>query len=124
VCRHRTTKRTSRDRKAADEFRDQAVLEQVLRLDVAEDLALLAVLRRYHLGAKADRARPAARRNDPLESRSGASAQASLDLGVHQSQLRGRVKALADDPQHAKLANIRIACTLECHGRRRIGRIS
>jgi transposase-like protein len=28
-------------------------------------------------------------------------AQASHDLGVHQSQLRGWVKALADDPQHA-----------------------
>ena len=28
-------------------------------------------------------------------------AQDSLDLGVHQSQLRGWVKALADDPQHA-----------------------
>ena len=28
-------------------------------------------------------------------------AQASLDLGVHQSQLRGWVKALADDPRHA-----------------------
>jgi transposase-like protein len=28
-------------------------------------------------------------------------AQASEDLGVHQSQLRGWVKALADDPQHA-----------------------
>jgi transposase len=28
-------------------------------------------------------------------------AQASLDLGVHQSQLRGWVKALAGDPQHA-----------------------
>ena len=27
--------------------------------------------------------------------------QASHDLGVHQSQLRGWVKALADDPQHA-----------------------
>jgi transposase len=27
--------------------------------------------------------------------------QASQDLGVHQSQLRGWVKALADDPQHA-----------------------
>jgi len=27
-------------------------------------------------------------------------AQASLDLGVHQSQLRGWVKALAGDPQH------------------------
>ena len=28
-------------------------------------------------------------------------AQASQDLGVHQSQLRGWVKALADDPQHS-----------------------
>jgi transposase len=28
-------------------------------------------------------------------------AQGSLDLGVHQSQLRGWVKALAGDPQHA-----------------------
>ena len=28
-------------------------------------------------------------------------AQASLDLGVHQSQLRGWVKRFADDPQHA-----------------------
>jgi transposase len=27
--------------------------------------------------------------------------QASQDLGVHQSQLRAWVKALADDPQHA-----------------------
>ena len=34
------------DRKAADEFRDQAVLEQVFRLDVAEDLALLSILGR------------------------------------------------------------------------------
>jgi len=28
-------------------------------------------------------------------------AQASIDLGVHQSQLRGRLKKFADDPQHA-----------------------
>ena len=27
--------------------------------------------------------------------------QASADLGVHQSQLRGWVKSLGDDPQHA-----------------------
>ena len=27
--------------------------------------------------------------------------QASADLGVHQSQLRGWVKSLVDDPQHA-----------------------
>ena len=41
------------DRKPADEFRDQAVLEQVLRLDVAEDLALLSILGRDDLGAEA-----------------------------------------------------------------------
>ena len=38
------------DRKAADEFRDQAVFKQVLRLDLAEDLALLSILRRDDLG--------------------------------------------------------------------------
>src|SRR5580692_2967415 len=60
------------DRKAADEFRDQAVLEQVLRLDVAEDLALLSILGRDDLGAEADRAWPAARRNNLLEASEGA----------------------------------------------------
>jgi hypothetical protein len=59
------------DRKPADEFRDQAVLEQVLRLDVAEDLALLSILGRDDLGAEADRARPAARGNDLLEAAGG-----------------------------------------------------
>ena len=42
------------DRKAADEFRDQAVFEQVFRLDVAEDLALLSILGGDDLGAEAD----------------------------------------------------------------------
>ena len=42
-------------RQAADEFRDQAVAQQILRLDLAEDLALLAVLGRHDLGAEADR---------------------------------------------------------------------
>ena len=42
------------DRKAADEFRDQAVFEQVFRLDVAEDLALLSILGGNDLGAEAD----------------------------------------------------------------------
>jgi transposase-like protein len=36
-----------------------------------------------------------------IKERSVSYAQASLDLGVHQSQLRGWVKALAGDPQHA-----------------------
>ena len=33
------------NRKAADEFRYQTVFEQVLRLDLAENLALLSILR-------------------------------------------------------------------------------
>ncbi|MBV1700004.1 MAG: transposase [Hyphomicrobiales bacterium] len=36
-----------------------------------------------------------------IEQRGVSYTQASQDLSVHQSQLRGRVKALADDPQHA-----------------------
>jgi len=42
-------------RKTSDEFRDQAVLQQVLRLDVAEDFAGAAIFRRQHLCGKADR---------------------------------------------------------------------
>jgi hypothetical protein len=34
------------DRKAADEFGDQAVFEQILRFDFAEDLTLLSILGR------------------------------------------------------------------------------
>src|SRR5580704_14291140 len=55
------------DWKAADEFRDQAVFEQILGFDFAEDLALLSILGRDDLGTVTDRARSAARRNDLLE---------------------------------------------------------
>jgi transposase-like protein len=41
-----------------------------------------------------------------IKERGVAYAQASLDLGVHQSQLRGWVKALAGDPQHARVKRI------------------
>ena len=37
----------------------------------------------------------------PIKERGVSYAQASLDLGVHQSQLRSWVKALAGGPQHA-----------------------
>src|SRR5204862_3570053 len=46
---------------SADEFRDQAIFQQVLRLDLTEDFAGLAILRRQDLGAEAARARSAAR---------------------------------------------------------------
>ena len=49
-------------RQTADEFGDQAELQQILRLDLAEDLARAAVVRRLHLGAEADRRALAARR--------------------------------------------------------------
>src|SRR5205085_6909925 len=55
------------DRQAADEFGDQAVAQQIIRLDLAENLALLAILRCDHLGAKADGGGFAARRNDLVE---------------------------------------------------------
>ena len=69
------------DRKVADEFRDQAVLEKILWLDVAENLALLSILGRDDLGAKADRARPATRRNDLLKSGEGAATD-EQDIGA------------------------------------------
>src|SRR6202040_4328485 len=57
-----------------DEFGDEAVLQQILRRDLAEDFAGAAVFRRDYLGAEADRARPAARRDDLLEPGEGTAA--------------------------------------------------
>ena len=74
-------------RQAADEFGDQAEFEQVLRLDLAEDFAGLAVLRRLHLGAKADRGCPAARRDDLLQAGEGAAAHEQDVGGVDLQEL-------------------------------------
>src|SRR6516225_6119070 len=54
--------------------RDQAIFQQVLRLDLAENFASLAVLRRQDLGAKANRGRSPARGDDLLEPIEGTSA--------------------------------------------------
>src|SRR4029077_11359022 len=54
-------------RQAADEFGDQAEFEQVLRLEILQDLAGLALFRPAHLGAKADRGALAALRDDLLQ---------------------------------------------------------
>src|SRR5580704_9823958 len=70
------------DWKAADEFRDQAVFEQILRFDFAKNLALLSILGRDDLGAVTDRARPAARRNDLLEAGERAAAHEKDICGV------------------------------------------
>ena len=67
-------------RQAADEFRDQAELQQVLRLDLAEDLAGAAVLRRIDLGAEADRGRRAAVGDDLVQAGEGAAAD-EQDVG-------------------------------------------
>src|SRR6185312_5100850 len=62
------------NRQTADEFGDQTILEQIFRLDLAEDFTLLAILGGHHLGAEADRGRPPPRRNDFFESGEGAAA--------------------------------------------------
>ena len=49
-------------RQPADEFRDQAELQQVLRFDLAQDLAHLAFVGVAHVGAEADRRALPARR--------------------------------------------------------------
>src|SRR6478672_238394 len=67
-------------RQAADEFRDQAVLQQIFRLDMAEDFAGAAVFRRQNLRREADRGRTSARGNDLLQSRESAAAD-EQDIG-------------------------------------------
>src|SRR5581483_1987401 len=83
------------DRKASDEFWDQAILQQVLGLDIAEDLALLAVLRRHDLGAEADRGRTPARRNNLLETGESAAADEQNIRGVDLQEFLLRMLAAA-----------------------------
>ena len=44
------------DGKSANEFGDQAILQEILGLDLAEDFPGTAVLRRNNLGAETNRA--------------------------------------------------------------------
>src|SRR5262249_41314711 len=83
------------DGQAADEFRDQAILQQVLRLDLTEDFAGLAVLRRKHVGAEADRGRPTACRDDVLEPIKGAAAHEQDVGGVDLQEFLLRMLASA-----------------------------
>src|SRR5216683_2531257 len=62
-------------RQAADELRDQAVLQQIFRLDVTEDFAGAAIFRRQHLGCETDRRRASARGDDLLQARERAAAE-------------------------------------------------
>src|SRR6478609_3242094 len=45
------------DGQTADELRDQTILQQILRLDMAEDFARAAIFRREHLCGETDRGR-------------------------------------------------------------------
>src|SRR6516162_1146016 len=68
------------DGQTADEFRDQAIFQQVLRRDLTENFTGSTVLRRNYLGAEADRGRPPARGDDLLEPIEGTSAH-EQDVG-------------------------------------------
>src|SRR2546425_2683712 len=83
------------DGQSADEFRDQAVFQEVLRLDLTENFAGLAVLRRQNLGAETDRRRPPARRDDLLEPIEGAAAHEQDVDGVDLQEFLLRMLASA-----------------------------
>src|SRR5260370_32717681 len=76
-----------------DEFGDEAVLQQILRGDLAEDFAGAAVIGRDYLGAEADRARPAARRDDLLKPGEGAATYEKNIGGVDLQEFLLRVLA-------------------------------
>jgi hypothetical protein len=59
-------------RQAPDELWNQAVLQQVLGLDLTKDRARLAVLRSLHGGSKANGCCPASGRDDHLQAAKGA----------------------------------------------------
>src|SRR5712664_3587412 len=82
-------------REAADEFGDQAVLQEILRFDVAEDFAGTAIFRRQHLGGEADRGRTSARGDDLLQPRKGAAADEQNIRGVDLQELLLRMLAAA-----------------------------
>src|SRR6202040_2701134 len=78
-----------------DEFGDEAVLQQILRRDLAEDFAGAAVFRRDYLGTEADRARPAARRDDLLEPGEGTAAYEQNIGGINLQEFLLRMLASA-----------------------------
>src|SRR5438034_1637907 len=83
-------------RQAPDELRDQAVLDQVLGLDVVEQVAAVrAVIDVAHLGGEADTALLGAVQDDLLQSREGAAADEQDVAGVDLQELLLRVLAAA-----------------------------
>src|SRR5216684_1536224 len=82
-------------RQAADELGDQAVLQEILGLDVTEDFAGAAILRRQHLRGKADRGRASTRGDDLLQARERAAADEENVRGVDLQELLLRMLAAA-----------------------------
>jgi hypothetical protein len=83
------------DGQAANELGDQAIFQEVLRLDLTENFAGLAILRRQDLGAEANRGRPPARRDDLLEPIEGAAAHEQDVGGVDLQEFLLRMLASA-----------------------------
>src|SRR6516165_4499674 len=83
------------DGQSADEFRDQTVFQQVFRLDLTEDFASLAILRRNYLGAEADGGRPPAGGNDLLQAGEGAATHEQDVGGVDLQEFLLRMLASA-----------------------------
>src|SRR5208282_3237885 len=79
----------------ADELGDEAELEEILGLDVAQDLAGLALLRPTYVGAEADRGAALALGDDLLEPGKGAAADEEDIGGVDLEELLLRVLAPA-----------------------------
>src|SRR3546814_895675 len=83
------------DRQAADELRDQPELQQILRLDLAQDFPGPAVVRRPHVGTEADRRAPGAVGDDLLQAREGAATDEQDVGGIDLQELLLRVLAAA-----------------------------
>src|SRR5260370_42227882 len=83
------------DRQTADEFRNQAEFEQILRLQILQDLAGLALIRAAHLGAEADRRTLTALGDDLFEPGKRATADEQNVGGVDLQKFLLRVLASA-----------------------------
>ena len=97
VDQHRLVEIVERrdDRKAADELRDQAELQEILRLEILQDLAGLALVGPAHFGAEADRSALAALGDDLFEPGKGAAADKQDVGGIDLEKFLLRVLAAA-----------------------------
>src|SRR5207253_4767752 len=82
-------------RQAADELRDHAELEKILWLDIAEQLADVPLLFRFHVGAETQALPLGPLRDDVLQPAEGAAADEEDVRGVDLQELLLRVLAAA-----------------------------